>query len=186
MEATEDSAVTRTQARALSQRNRILEAARRCFIAHGFHAASMANIAEAAGMSAGLIYRYFDSENAIILAIIERQLQDSREGIAALHTGTSMGALFGEVFARWARRDETLINPALLLEMSALATRDAQIAEALEVRSLDADVHTEITRRYGVMAMPTLLVFKDGKVAAQQVGALVQKRKLEDWINASI
>jgi hypothetical protein len=29
-------------------------------------------------------------------------------------------------------------------------------------------------------------VFKDGKVAAQQVGALVQKRKLEDWINASI
>ena len=131
MEATEDSAVTRTQARALSQRNRILEAARRCFIAHGFHAASMANIAEAAGMSAGLIYRYFDSKNAIILAIIERQLQDSREGIAALHTGTSMGALFGEVFARWARRDETLINPALLLEMSALATRDPQIAAAL-------------------------------------------------------
>ncbi|NLD53056.1 MAG: TetR/AcrR family transcriptional regulator [Burkholderiaceae bacterium] len=132
MDATaEPDAMSRTQARALSQRNRILEAARLCFIEHGFHAASMANIAEAAGMSAGLIYRYFDSKNAIILAIIERQLQDSREGIAALQAGTVMAELFGEVFARWTGGDETLINPALLLEMSALATRDAQIAEAL-------------------------------------------------------
>jgi AcrR family transcriptional regulator len=64
----------------------------------------MANIAEAAGMSAGLIYRYFDSKNAIILAITERQLQESREGIAALHADASMGAL---------------------------ATRDPQMAEAL-------------------------------------------------------
>lgn len=123
--------VSKAQARALSQRNRILAAARRCFIEHGFHAASMANIAEAAGMSAGLIYRYFESKNAIILAIIEGQLEDSRQGIAALHAGTEMVALFGEVFARWASRDETIVNPALLLEMSAQATRDPQIAEAL-------------------------------------------------------
>jgi len=30
------------------------------------------------------------------------------------------------------------------------------------------------------------MIFKDGKVAAQNVGALVQKKKLEDWVKASI
>jgi hypothetical protein len=30
------------------------------------------------------------------------------------------------------------------------------------------------------------MIFKDGKVAATQVGALVQKKKLEDWIKSSV
>jgi thioredoxin 1 len=34
--------------------------------------------------------------------------------------------------------------------------------------------------------MPTLILFKNGQVAAQHTGALVQKKKLEDWINSSV
>src|SRR5690606_21791567 len=60
--------------RADLQRDRILQAAQRCFVEHGFHAASMASIAGTAGVSAGLIYRYFASKNEIIVAIVERQL----------------------------------------------------------------------------------------------------------------
>jgi hypothetical protein len=30
------------------------------------------------------------------------------------------------------------------------------------------------------------LVFKDGKVVGQNVGALVQKKKLEDWVNGTL
>src|SRR3546814_11085391 len=41
----------------------------------------MASIAETAEMSAGLIYRYFENKNAIILAIVERQLQLLSEDI---------------------------------------------------------------------------------------------------------
>ena len=48
-------------ARSRSARS-ILDAAKKCFIEHGFHAASMANIAETAGMSPGLIYRYFENK----------------------------------------------------------------------------------------------------------------------------
>ncbi len=69
-----DKAAARTQ----SQRDRILKAAQQSFIRHGFHAAGMAGIAQAAQMSPGLIYRYFDSKNAIILAIIERQLAEKK------------------------------------------------------------------------------------------------------------
>jgi thioredoxin 1 len=34
--------------------------------------------------------------------------------------------------------------------------------------------------------MPTLIMFKNGQVAGQHVGALVQKRKLEEWIGQQI
>jgi thioredoxin 1 len=34
--------------------------------------------------------------------------------------------------------------------------------------------------------MPTLMVFKGGKVAEQRVGAMVQKKQLQDWITGAI
>src|SRR5690606_36229393 len=45
--------------RALAQRERVLCAAEQCFLRRVFHAASIADIAATAEMSAGLIYRYF-------------------------------------------------------------------------------------------------------------------------------
>lgn len=122
---------SKAESRTQQQRERILNAARSCFVKHGFNAASMAKIAEAAGMSPGLIYRYFDSKNAIILAIIEQQLEDARADIAALDPDTDLVPVFQELFTRWQRGDSELINPALLLEMTAEATRDPQIASAL-------------------------------------------------------
>jgi AcrR family transcriptional regulator len=126
-----DSRRTKARERTERQRDRILQAAKACFVEHGFHAASMANIAEAAQMSPGLIYRYFASKNAIILAIIERQLQDSRAGIEALNLGSDLANRLGEVFAKLQVADEEFMNPALYLEMSAQASRDPQIARAL-------------------------------------------------------
>ena len=61
-----------------------------------------------------------------------------------------------------------------------------EMAGKVKVVKGDVDQNPAITQRFRIQAMPTLLVFKDGKVAAQQVGALVQKRKLEDWINSAI
>src|SRR3546814_17854087 len=72
---------SKAELRTLAQRERILCAAQKCFVEHGFHAASMASIAETAEMSAGLIYRYFENKNAIIMAIVERQLQLLSEDI---------------------------------------------------------------------------------------------------------
>ena len=40
--------------------------------------------------------------------------------------------------------------------------------------------------KYRIQAMPTLMIFKDGQVAAQRVGALVQKKQLQDWITGAI
>jgi thioredoxin 1 len=56
----------------------------------------------------------------------------------------------------------------------------------IKVAKIDVDHNPAVTQAYRVQAMPTLMIFKDGKVAAQHVGAMVQKKKLEDWIKASI
>jgi thioredoxin 1 len=44
-------------------------------------------------------------------------------------------------------------------------------ADRLKVVSLDVDENPEITRRYGVLGMPTLVLFIDGQVVSQTVGA---------------
>ena len=125
------TATVATTIRAEQQRTRILDAAQACFVREGFHAASMATIAEAAGMSAGLIYRYFDSKSAIILAIIERQLQDKLANIARLAEDPDIARRFVDFFVRLRRGDPDMVNPALLLEIGAQATRDPQIGAAV-------------------------------------------------------
>ena len=68
----------------------------------------------------------------------------------------------------------------------ALEQVSQEMAGKVKVVKIDVDQNPEITQKYRIQAMPTLMIFKDGKVAAQQVGALVQKKKLEDWIKSSI
>ena len=72
----------------------------------------------------------------------------------------------------------------------AMAPALEQVAKEMQgkikVVKLDVDQNPTVTGKYGIRAMPTLILFKDGKPAAQHIGALVQKKKLEDWINASV
>lgn len=62
----------------------------------------------------------------------------------------------------------------------------AEMKGKLKVAKVDVDENPEITQKFRIQAMPTLLILKGGKVAAQHVGAMVQKRKLEEWINATL
>jgi thioredoxin 1 len=61
-----------------------------------------------------------------------------------------------------------------------------ELAGKVKVVKVDVDENPRVTGTYGIRAMPTLLIFKGGKVTAQHTGAIVQKKKLEDWINASV
>jgi TetR/AcrR family transcriptional repressor of uid operon len=124
------------RARAARQRERILDAAELCFIQSGFHAASMVHIAQTAGMSAGLIYRYFDSKSAIVKAIIERHLEsDLPRMIGSLSSAQELSRVILRIFDSWRRRDDPKLNPVLMLELAAESTRDPKIARA--VRSKD-------------------------------------------------
>ena len=72
----------------------------------------------------------------------------------------------------------------------AMAPALEQVATELKgkvkVVKIDVDQNPETTTKYRIQAMPTLMVFKDGKVAEQRVGAMVQKKQLSDWITGAL
>lgn len=121
----------RAEAKAESQRERILDAAQKCFVEHGFHGAGMALIAETAGISAGLAYRYFDGKHAIVLAIIARELEGKRAKIEELRAGPDFVEAMMEKFRQWQLGTSEVMNAPLFLEMSAEATRAPEVARAI-------------------------------------------------------
>ena len=121
--------------RAMRQRERILDAAEKCFIERGFHAASMVHIAGTAEISAGLIYRYFDSKSAIVRAIIERHLEtDGCRRIDCLAVPEDFCKTLLDLFEHWRRRDNPQMNAALMLELTAESTRDPKLAEVVRAK----------------------------------------------------
>jgi thioredoxin 1 len=83
-----------------------------------------------------------------------------------------------DFFAEWCGPCKAMA-PAL----DAVAT---EMKGTVKVAKLDVDHNPAISQKFRIQAMPTLMIFKGGKPIAQHVGALVQKKKLEDWIKASI
>ena len=59
----------------VDKKMQILEASQSCFVRKGFHNTTMQDICQQAGMSAGNIYRYFDSKEIIIEAFAADELQ---------------------------------------------------------------------------------------------------------------
>src|SRR5580692_9836301 len=64
-----------------AKRRQIIEGARRVFLAQGFDAASMGEIARAAGVSKGTLYVYFDHKEQLFEAIVHEQCQVQAEGL---------------------------------------------------------------------------------------------------------
>jgi AcrR family transcriptional regulator len=116
-----------------ARRNQVLTAAAECFRRKGYHGAGMAEISKTAGMSAGHIYNYFDSKEAIIEAIIQRDMEEMfsvfqqfedqpGELLANMLDGVDQGV------ERHMDRDKG----ALELEMLAEAARNQKVAFLLQ------------------------------------------------------
>ncbi|GAB2503638.1 TetR/AcrR family transcriptional regulator [Arenimonas alkanexedens] len=123
----------KVSARAEAQRARILGAARKCFSERGFHGASISAIAESAGISQGLIYRYFTNKAAIIHAITDEQREERREALDGIATCSELVDRLLEKIDAWREGGpgaacDGSFDAALFLEVSAEATRDADIA----------------------------------------------------------
>lgn len=120
----------RGDTRTALRRQQILEAAESCFRQHGFHATSMAEIAKSFGMSAGNIYRFFDSKEAIIFALIDRDLEQIRNDLAQLAQRSDLVDALVEGLEECMRGDLLTQGP-LRLEILAEASRNPKVAERL-------------------------------------------------------
>jgi AcrR family transcriptional regulator len=63
-----------TDAHLAARREQIIEAAMTRFAEGGFHSTGMAEVIAATGLSAGAVYRYFPSKEALIRAIVEERV----------------------------------------------------------------------------------------------------------------
>jgi thioredoxin 1 len=61
----------------------------------------------------------------------------------------------------------------------------AEKAGSLKVVKVNIDENPNAPTKYGVRSIPTLLLFKDGQVVAQTVGAM-PKTELAKWVEAAI
>ncbi len=117
------------------RRQQILDAAAECFRRSGFHGASISQICKTVGMSPGHLYHFFESKEAIIAGIVERNLKSSLETISRLEAGKDV---FGDMLEGV---DQVLAekgNPdtvGLWLEVLAEAARNPAVARVVR----DAD-----------------------------------------------
>lgn len=56
--------------------------------------------------------------------------------------------------------------------------------DQVQIVKVNVDDQQELAVRYGVMSIPTLLLFKDGNLVDQTIGALA-KNKLVAWIDSA-
>ena len=54
----------------------------------------------------------------------------------------------------------------------------------VKIVKLNVDENPNTASKYGIMSIPTLMMFKNGELASRQVGA-APKAKLEQWINSA-
>lgn len=66
-----------------NRRAQLLDAAARLFREHGYHAASMRDIAKAVGMLSGSIYYHFESKEELLLAVYEEGARRFGEAVDA-------------------------------------------------------------------------------------------------------
>jgi len=69
-----------------AKRRQIVEGARAVFLARGFDAASMGDIAKAAGVSKGTLYVYFEDKEELFAAIVQQECSHHAEGVFPLDT----------------------------------------------------------------------------------------------------
>jgi AcrR family transcriptional regulator len=132
-----------------ARREQIIAAGLACFARSGYHATTMADVATQAGVSKGTPYLYFDSKEALFLALHEEwdcgAGQRVNAAIAALPDGERrspravLGAVAASIAAHVVAESETC---RVLMEARALAAHEPAIAAA--VRAADDRAHRQL------------------------------------------
>jgi TetR/AcrR family transcriptional repressor of uid operon len=113
---------------ALDRHTQILDAAMVCFAKRGFHQASMHDISTEAGISVGLIYRYFENKEAVISAMADRHKQDISEVLERARQAPSLLESLEVLFTARCHEKGSQVTAAFVVDLFAEASRNPGIA----------------------------------------------------------
>jgi TetR/AcrR family transcriptional regulator, repressor for uid operon len=185
-----DDAPASTDARE-AQQQRILTAAMACFARSGFHKASMQDICAEARMSAGNLYRYFRSKEAIITAIAEAE-RVRNAGLFELleRTDDPVRGLI-ELARRYLREMNERDAPMLCTEIIAEALRNPEIRTMFERNINEAHAACAHALRRGIergsvdpdldvdVAVRMMMALGDGIVAHRVMADFMTDDRIE-------
>ena len=61
----------------------------------------------------------------------------------------------------------------------------SELQGKVKIVKLNVDENPATAAKFGIMSIPTLMIFKNGQLASRQTGA-APKQKLEQWITAAV
>ena len=113
----------------LDRRSQILEAAVACFAKRGFHQASMHDISAEAGISVGLIYRYFQNKEAVIAAMADRHKQEISDVLERAGQAPTLLESLEILFTAHCAESEPRVISAFVVDLYAEASRNPVVAD---------------------------------------------------------
>ena len=116
---------------------RIMDAAKNCFVRSGFQGASMQQICAKARMSPGALYRYFPSKEAIIDAITEADRKDDAEIFNAMFENPDVVDGFVTAAMAHVRHMHESGNAPLFAEIRAESMRNDAIDRTCQMAMKD-------------------------------------------------
>jgi AcrR family transcriptional regulator len=111
------------------RRAQILNAAVLCFAKHGFHQTSMHDISAEAGISVGLIYRYFENKEAVISAMADRHKKEISEVLERARQAPTLLESLEILFTAHCCEDAPQLVSAFVVDLYAEASRNPQVAD---------------------------------------------------------
>jgi AcrR family transcriptional regulator len=107
----------------------ILDAALVCFGKRGFHQTSMHDIAGEAGISVGLIYRYFENKEAVISAMADRHKKEISEVLQRARQAPTLLESVEILFTAHCCENEPRMISAFVVDLYAEASRNPRVAD---------------------------------------------------------
>ncbi|MGI8436092.1 MAG: TetR/AcrR family transcriptional regulator [Chthoniobacterales bacterium] len=130
------------------RREQILHAAMFCFAKRGFHQTTMQDISQEAGISVGLIYRYFENKEAVISAMAQEHKNDLQELLARARSAPSLLEALEILLTAHCCEDIPQMHAAFVVDLFAEAGRNPDIASLVrDILDLSMAGVTEVIER---------------------------------------
>ncbi len=121
--------MSQPQTESSDRHTQILDAALVCFAKRGFHQASMHDISAEAGISVGLIYRYFENKDAVISAMADRHKKEIHEVLKRAQQAPTLLESLEILFTAHCCEDAPQLVSAFVVDLYAEASRNPRVAD---------------------------------------------------------
>lgn len=132
-----------------ANRASILEAARDCFLSHGYEGVTIRDVIRKTGLAAGTFYNYFPDKESLFRELVESRIQAMTDRISGVrrHAGNLQAFVHGAYLAAFeAVAEDPVLHTLLLRNEAVIRSLYNDSVMGISVRSMKADISDAIQR----------------------------------------